>query len=58
MKTYQVQRDKEGHLVVLGLVTSKALTQIKAKLKTMGYSDYKKLPIRKVIEVNINKEAI
>lgn len=53
MKTYQVKRDKEGHLVVDGLILSKDLKKIKEKLKAMGYSDYKKLPVRKFVEVNI-----
>ena len=53
MKTYQVQRDVEGHLVVDGLISSTDLKKVKEKLKVMGYSDYKKLPIRKFIKVNI-----
>ena len=53
MKTYQVRRDVEGHLAINGLILSKDLKKIEEKLKVMGYSDYKKLPIRKFIEVNI-----
>ena len=53
MKTYQVKRDEDGHLVVDGLIPSKDLKKVKEKLKVMGYSDYKNLPIRKFVKVNI-----
>ena len=53
MITYQVKRDSNNCLIIGGVVTSVSLKKIKEKLRVMGYNDYKKLPIKKWVNVNI-----